>query len=290
MKDVTAMPHPRRSNLRKAAGAALLSLLLGAGFALPVRACYGAAAMGLGGAYTSLAEGVLAVYWNQAGLAFTEGRGEVALTLSTPADNINYNSFTGVAVKPAERLGLGFGQTRLASWAGGETWNTVAVGYRLSERWAVGGAYRQVAGKDPHWPYRPYANDGFDLSAQYRAGLLNFGLLAQDVGGPSATNPYWQNVRPSVSLQTEQVTLAFDVYNAEEIKYAVRNEYNRLTHQVGLEYRPFGQAGPLALRGGFYHGALMYGFGLKHRTVFLDVAAMPDPKWPAVQITGGVRF
>lgn len=267
---------------------ALASLLPGSA-APPALACYGAAALGMGGAYTSLATGVLATYWNQAGLAFTPGQGEASATVTTPKDYSNYNSFVGVAIKPTERLGLGFGQTKLAYWANGETWNTFAAGYKVTDRLAVGGAFRTVNGvnagdTDP----MPYPNRGVDLSAQYHAGPLHLGLLVQDLGGPSATNPYWQNVRPSVSLETDQLTLGFDVYDAEQIKYTLRGEHSAVTHQVGLEYRPFGKDGPLALRGGFYQDYLTYGGGVKLRGGFADVVFLPE--WEIVQVTAGVRF
>lgn len=264
---------------------ALLSVLT-----LPGLACYGGAAMGIGGAFTSLADGVLAIYWNQAGLAFTPGRGEVSKTVTTPQDNTNYNSFVGVAVKVTDRLGLGFGETKTAPWANDEQWDTLAVGYRLTDRLAVGGALRKVHGVD-FYSRLPYDETAFDLSAQYRAGLLNFGLLVQDAGGPNATNSYMQNIRPAVSFQTDKLTLAFDVYDAESLTTVARNEYSPyLDHQVGLEYRPWGKEGPLALRGGFYQSYLMYGVGLKAKNAFLDVTWMPDPLYPAVQLTGGFRF
>lgn len=261
----------------------LLSLLLPA----QALACYGAAAMGMGGAYTSLAKGVLAIYWNQAGLAFTEGRGEASATITTPEDYINYNSFVGAAVRLEPRIGLGFGQTQLAPWAGDEVWNTVALGVKLSDRLAVGGAYRTVEGRDPDYGI-PYDSAGVDFSAQYHAGQLNLGLLVQDVGGPNETDYYWQNIRPSISLETDKVTLGFDLYNAAELKYFLQNEPNDLEYQLGLELRPQGKAGPFALRAGIYHDVVTYGGGIKVKNFFADVVAMPE--WEVVQFTGGIRF
>ncbi|MDI6871183.1 MAG: hypothetical protein QME79_07475 [Bacillota bacterium] len=281
-------------------GTVLLTILFLVGTTLPALACYGAAAMGMGGAYTSLATGVLAIYWNQAGLAFTEELGEASVTVTTPEDYTNYNSFLGAAVKPNERLGLGFGQTKLAPWAGNETWNTFAAGVRLNDQWAVGGAYREIAGVDPETPNR-YRSSGFDLSAQYRSGMVNLGLLVQDVGGPSESNIYRQNIRPSISLETDKLTLAIDIYDASQLKYALGSEYGDNAHQVGLEYRPFGKEGSLALRAGFYHDmpydppiafvhhdVLTLGAGVKVENGFADLAVIPE--WMVVQVTAGVRF
>lgn len=272
--------------------ALLLALGLLIASAPTALACYGAAAMAMGGAYTSVANGVLAVYWNQAGLAFTPGRGEVSLTQSAPLDYLNYNAFYGAAVKVNDRLGLGFGHTVLAPWAGNERWNTFAAGLKLTDDLAVGGAFRLLDGTDPDTGSY-YTSQGFDLSAQYHreiasGTLLNLGLLVQDVGGPSATNLYWQNIRPAISLETDKLTLAFDVYDAAEIRYALRSEYNFLQHQVGMEYRPLGREGGLALRGGFYHDVLTFGAGLRLAESFVDFMAMPE--WEAIQVTAGVRF
>lgn len=284
----------------KKAHSLVLALMLAVAGASGVHACYGAAALGMGGAYTSLATGALAVYWNQAGLAFTPARGEVSFTETTPLDVLNYNSFTGVAVKVTDRLGLGFGHTQLAPEYGNERWNTFAAGLKLTGELAIGGAFRLVDGEDPN-SGSYYASEGFDLSAQYRkeiatGTLLNLGVLVQDVGGPSAANPYLQNVRPALSLETDRLTLAFDLYDAGELRYAMAGELNYLDHQVGVEYRPWGKAGGLALRGGVYHERwgnfawpiLTWGAGLQRGGYFVDFVSIPE--WGAAQATAGIRF
>ncbi|MGE5553479.1 MAG: hypothetical protein ACM3XZ_06100 [Betaproteobacteria bacterium] len=266
--------------MKKASATLALSLSL----FLPaqVLACYGAAALGMGGAYTSVAKGVLAIYWNQAGLAFTDGQGEASLTVSSPPGYTNYQSFAGIAAATQEGLGIGFGQTEAEQLWGHETWNTFAVGVRLADEFAVGGALRQVEGT-ARGTSLPYTSTGMDFSAQYRGRLgedrcLNLGLLVQDVGGPSDTNLYGQNIRPSISLETDKVTLGFDLYNAAELE----------AYQLGLEVRPQGKQGPFALRSGVYHDVVTVGGGIKVKDLFVDVVAMPE--WEVVQFTGGVRF
>lgn len=255
-------------------------------------ACYGAEAMGMGGAYTSLARGVLAIYWNQAGLAFTDGLGEASLTVTTPEDSTNYNSFMGVAVKVEDRLGVGFGRTSLAPWAGDERWNTFGAGYRVAENFAVGGALRTLEGKDPQSGLS-YDSTGIDFSALYRAkpaqGVgVNLGLLVQDVGGPNRTDLYWQNIRPAISMETDRLTIGFDVYDLGELPKKLDGEPNLMSHQVGLEYRPLGKRGNLALRTGIYQDLVTYGGGVKVQNLFVDLMMIPE--WDVVQVTGGIRF
>lgn len=246
---------------------------------VPALACYGGQAMGMGGAFTSIAEGTQAIYWNQAGLAFGPVA-EVSTTFSSPQDKINYNSFNAVAIHLLS-VGVGFGQTKLAPWAGGETWNTIGVGYQLTPNLAIGGAYRQVSGEDE---YGKYESTGVDFSAQLRAGHLRAGVLVQDANGGSPQNPWMvKNVRPAIGLDYDKVTVAMDGYhvNAEDSA--------DIQNQVGIEYRPWGKEGPLALRAGIYHEQKTYGVGVKLKNgVFVDATAIPS--WEVVHVTGGWRF
>lgn len=277
---------------------------LAVGTALPAQACYGGAAMGMGGAYTSLAEGVLAVYWNQAGLAFTEGRGEVSTTVSIPRDWINYNGFHGAAVKINDRIGIGYGRTEVfddwTSVTRRSTWDTLAAGVKLTESLAVGAAYRQTSGRVLE-DGTSFHSTALDLSAQYRNGPVRLGLLLQDFNEPTESGAFpvtWmRNIRPSVAVELEKLTVAIDIYNAEELKTALQGTYGDYVHQAGLEYRPFGKEGPLALRAGFYHewvladvydNLLTLGAGFKTEGLVLDVAWIPE--WGVTQVTAGVRF
>lgn len=207
-----------------------------------VFACYGAAAFGMGGAYTAVADDTLAIYWNQAGLAFADSDYGASFTLTTPEDQTNYNSFTAAYAKYGN-VTYGVGMTRLAPWAGNETWLTLAAGYPINENWAIGGAVRSVTGTEPY----DYESQGFDLSAQYRKDIYRFGLLVQDVGGPSDTNMYWQNVRPSVAIETDKVTMAIDIYMANNLDDVIMGKDEYYSNQAGIEYRSQGKESPLCL-------------------------------------------
>lgn len=268
-----------------------LAVVMVVALAPAAMACYGAAAIGQGGAYTSHAQGVLAIYWDQAGLAFTDGRGEVSATYTSPQDYINYNAFNGVAVKLGDRWGFGFGQTQTAPWAGGETWNTVAAGYKVTDNIAVGGAIRSVHGQDE---WGEYDSTGIDLSAQGRFALtdstkLNVGFLYQDANGGSEANPWMEkNFRPSVSMETDKLTLGVDLYDFNALSKELEGEPTYFNHQVGIEYRPMGRDGDYALRAGIYQDTVTYGAGLKMGNLFGDLVVIPE--WEVVQMTAGMRF
>ena len=251
-----------------------------------VFACYGAEALGMGGAYTALADGALAVYWNQAGLAFTDSTVEASHTVSMPQDMINYNHFAAGMYRK-RKVGVGFGYTALAPWARDERWQTFGLGYRINENWAVGGAYRQVQGVYESFPYD---STGLDLSLMYRKDSLRLGLLMQDINGPSETNIYMKNIRPSVALETDKLTVGVDVYLANNLSEVFRGNPEYYQHQAGVEVRPWGKEGVLALRGGFYHGQVTAGVGLKNlkNGFFLDLVNIPG--WEVTQMTAGIRF
>lgn len=288
----------RKGIRRVLAGAAILVMLSATGAPL-AEACYGGAAMGMGGAYTALADGVLAVYWNQAGLVFTPGRGEASTTLTFPKDSLNYNAFHGAAVKLTDHLAVGAGRTDVYTsslWdfygvERRETWDTLAVGLKLSDELAIGGAYRKVSGRVLD-DGTPFESEGVDLSAQYRSGPLRLGLLIQDVNQDTETGLYprtWmRNVRPALAVELDKLTVAMDVYDAEELRYALRGDYGYYAHQAGLEYRPYGKEGPLALRAGFYQEIIQLGLGVKTGRLFADVAWFPESE--ILHLTGGVRF
>lgn len=258
----------------------VMSLVLGCSGS--VLACYGAAALGMGGAYTAVADGVLAIYWNQAGLAFTEADYEFSATYSSPQNRINYNSFTGGMSRVNDQLTIGYGVTTLGY--GLQDWYTLAFGYKIDESLAIGGAYRQVNSSlvlddvgTGAMGFVDKQTTGLDLSAQYRVDNLRFGFLFQDVNGESDDNPYIKNFRPSVAYVTDKFTVAFDIYAA--------NNKNYRDYLLGGEYYVDEN---WTVRGGIYKDTTMFGCGYKCAGYFADVVFIPD--WDVTQLTIGVRF
>ncbi|GEM_PF-4044711 len=257
-----------------------ISMVLGlSGSAL---ACYGAEALGMGGAYTAIADGVLAIYWNQAGLAFSEHDFEFSGTYSTPQNDVNYNSFTGGISRVNDQLTVGYGVTTL--YYGLQDWHTLAFGYKIDENLAVGGAYRKV-----NWAVSVVdlvtgdvvmlddQTTGLDLSAQYRKDNLRFGFLFQDINGENENNPYLKNFRPSVAYVTDKFTVAFDVYAA--------NHKDHRDFQFGGEYYIDDN---WTIRGGFYQETAMFGGGYECDGYFVDAVFIPD--WEVTQLTIGLHF
>lgn len=263
----------------------ILILFVTCSLSTQILACYGGRAIGMGGAFTSIADGTLAIYWNQAGLAFTDIKAptatEISYTYTSPEGGINYNNTFSAGMLRYGRLAFGYGETQLADWAGGELWRTFALGLRMTEHLAVGGSIREVSSAYD-------VSTGYDLSLQYRQGIYRFGLLYQDINGGSAQNPYLANFRPSVGLETDRLTMAIDIYMANNLDNVFSGEKGYYNHQTGIEYRPFGRDGFLALRGGFYHGAIVAGVGLKFNEVFADTVWIPEQE--VIQTSIGLRF
>lgn len=252
-----------RTKIASVIVALVLSML-----SLPTAAFYGAEVMGTGGAATAVATGVSAIFWNPAGLAFSTGN-SLSVTYSYP--KADYRSSIGIASQFGD-LGLGFARHRWPFWGENADWNSVALGYKWRPNFALG-----VAGR--------FCESQFsgDLAIQYRQDLVRAGILVQNAFQPNKVN-----IQPSLALETERITMGLDVYLANNLPYIFRLQSAPYNHQVGVEYRPLGQAGFLALRGGFYQGTVTAGIGVKKQGFFLDFAVIPD--WQLAQITTGVSF
>jgi hypothetical protein len=204
---------PRRP-LRHAL-ASLLILVLGAGAAHGQRiAKYGAdflaggvdaRALGMGGAYVSLADEVSAGYWNPAGLshlqypqisymrvqrfsgAVTFDYGGVALPInerSTVAisgfrSGVNDIVNTLEAWNPDRGVPLGSYESRITRFSAADWALFVSYSRRLTDRLTVGvnfkGIQRSIGDFAEAWGY------SMDVAAQYRVGPYRFGATIQDL-------------------------------------------------------------------------------------------------------------
>lgn len=233
----------------------------------PAGACYGGEPLGIGGAYVAQAEGALSIYWNPAGLSFSDVGGDLSVTQTSPINAINYNRFTGVAFLSGE-AGWGLGVTELAPWHLVDRWLQFSMGFRLDEKNAVGVTYRRETWKNGESPIN------WDIGWQYRAGPLAAGVMIQDVSAK------WANIRPGISYSFSKFTVALNLYDVD-------NRNDAFGTMVGVEFRPWDF---LSLRAGEYLGNRTLGIGLAWKSLRIDWVYLGEDLGDAQHITVGYRF
>lgn len=180
---------------------AFLALLLPLGAAAQESAAFletgvGARALGMGGAYTALAEGADAIAWNPAGLAGSPRRelafSRVELLEDARVDTLHLALPSRLGTFGAGARHLGHERLDGRDAAGRATGGFYAAddaaelgyGARLSESARVGGAARYVKSRLAEASAQAFA---FDLGGMYRAqrrgpGVPEIGLAARNIG------------------------------------------------------------------------------------------------------------
>jgi hypothetical protein len=237
----TAMPGPSRAQGTSG------SQFLGIGI--------GARAQGMGGAYTSLADGALGFRWNPAGLSRATGH-EVALSHVAWLDDTSYESacyalplggagVLGVALDGGSLSWDNDGVTasepagRASDFAG-----TIAYARPLLSGLGVGGAFKYVSSELGPDAASAYA---FDLGAIYRLSEdASLGAAVRNVGGGVAfgeqEDPLPVVLALGASYTWRGVLVSVDVEKQNDLDAVTR---------VGAEYSP---ARHLTLRGGAVGG------------------------------------
>lgn len=121
----------------------LMALILICASSQVTEACYGAQALGMGGAYVALAQGAEGIYWNPGGAAFA-GKSTFVMTQNLPPESINYQSFLG-AVFSVGDVALGLGYTGLADFVSDRYWLQMVASVQVFPWLGVGMGKRLCA-------------------------------------------------------------------------------------------------------------------------------------------------
>jgi hypothetical protein len=215
----------------------------------------GARAQGMGGAFTSVAEGATGFRWNPAGLARAEGH-QVALSHAAWLDDVSYQSAgyvlplgdAGVLGVALEGGSLSWDNSGVsASEPAGEASDfagTVAYARPLFSGVGVGGAFKYVSSELGPDAASSYA---FDVGAIYRFSEdLCLGAAMRNVGSGAAFTEV-EDPPPAVvavggSYKWKGVLVSLDLEKQNDLDATTR---------VGAEYRP---AEFMTLRGGLVSG------------------------------------
>lgn len=223
-----------------------LALLLVCAFAAPASAqpfeTAGARALGMGGAFTAVADDVTAVWWNPAGLASGGFFGLALERNSLERDRSSF--FLGIGTLP-----LGFSYIRTTDPRLNTQQAAVTVLQSLSETVVVGGTLKFVRGS-----VDGRSGNAFDadLAIMARAGDLKAGLTIRNAASPEFESADGQPVelpwraRAGVSYAaTEVLTLALDL----DLRAVAEMGEKRRNLAVGTEWR-IGGSTRFALRSG----------------------------------------
>jgi hypothetical protein len=248
----------------------------------------GGRALGLGGAYTAIADDVSAVSWNPAGLSNLSKRELGAMHGELPA-GARYDFF-GFA-QPLRYGTLGFGALHLAQGsvtgrddAGRLTGDYSASDTALSLSYGarIRGVGLGVTAKHVRTSVadRSQSAVGFDAGASYGLGQTRLGFAAQNLG--NATLPM------SLTGGAAYV-LPVGLTVAADLRY--RPRLGESEFAFGTEYAILPQ---LSLRGGYgtsKMGGINTGFGLKVHGYSLDYSITPFGELGTAQrISLGARF
>ena len=260
---------------------ALIILLIILLTAVPTKACVGARALGMGGAFIVPADNSSAVYWNQAGLTEIDGHQLSYTRLLNNRKQVNYDDFFALAGN-FSRINLGYGlfhvredfvyyQEDGINETGYQRWYGLALARQLGDDFALGTAARLVR----HQEENDYSDAepeidtdlslGIDLSARYQiTEQLLVGVLIQNIRNTEfeleqGDFTYGTRFRPGMSYQvTDFWQLAFSVYDFKDFRYQLGTELNLND--------------TLYIRGGSYLDNPTVGFGLEIRGLRVDYA------------------
>jgi hypothetical protein len=211
----------------------------------------GARAMGMGGAYASVADDGTALYWNPAGLAQVEGR---AITLShvswlsdatyqyaSYAAPLGRNAAFGVAL---EQGSISWDNTGEGSFDAGDFAGVVGYGRRLTDALGVGADLKFLSSSLGDYSGSSYA---VDLGLVYRlSDSARLGAAARNLG-PGVTYEYESDRLPATMTVGGSYLWRGVLFSADMEKV---NDLG-VTPRLGAEYAPVPY---LALRGGWIGG------------------------------------
>lgn len=229
----------------------------------PALACYGVRAMGMGGAFIGVADDVNAVYWNPAGIAFTEETQANIQHITNNRKRINYIDIVEVTT-PVKSGAIGFTYVKdraalnylIQGQNYNQDWYVFSYGAKVSENLAIGTNIRQVVEKTAlNGQTEEKHFTGLDASLFYKNNKWSLGLLVQDFNRPTTLDGGYmiRNYRPGIAYRPDKKTIiAADIYDATgEIERA---------YCVGAEYKA---TETLTLRVGSYQRNLTFGVGIK---------------------------
>ena len=295
--------------VRRGTAVVVLAPVLILAFASLSRACVGARALSMGGAFTGLADDVSASYWNPAALVFLDGKYLTWMRTASKRNETNYQDYVAYTTPLGEdrALALSYIAYRLTrairaygdsrSWY--QRWYWLSYAAAVEENTAVGLNVKFVGDDLEIMEYGiPVATSAdtdmtLDLAMYHRASeRLTLGLLVQDVNEPESTVEFvgsdvltlrWiRNWRPGLAIYApNNVIFSAEVYDATDA-------FDR-AFRAGIE-KQFPDQG-WALRAGWYgdRDAPTLGVGLWGEGWSLDVAWLGgdlNGKW-FVSATGG---
>ncbi len=246
----------------------------------------GARATGMGGAFTAVADDATAVFWNPAGLAFTDGfkltgMGTRLFAVDGLSENVVSLTYSGW-----ERTGVGGGWARTGvDGVYDENTFVLSAGRRLlRDGFSVGGTLRIYRLSAPGYEYYndPNFEDGaqdyaFDLGALYRAPTWSAGCTVRNIGQPEmslistteAPDPISSEVRVGAAYVFREVML---ISGELRIPNEVPAYYSRsVRYALGTEIW-FVDA--FALRAGINDGKATAGLGLKISRLTVDASLL----------------
>lgn len=207
-------------------------------FNIPGYACVGARSMGMGGAFTAIADDINAVYWNPAGLQQLKG---CELTYTFEPDRFDdgdfksaYPHFAAFGFK-YHNSALAIAYINVSDWASdpdigrGKSMLYGVYSTSINERLSLGFklGYREVENpsfkffKDPSEETLSSVPMLFDLGLLYKySENINIGLLVQGLA----------NVRPAIAVKpNKNLTIALDFYDILNV-VETENKY-----RIGVE-------------------------------------------------------
>ncbi len=272
--------------------------------ALPAQACVGARALGMGGAFTGLADDVSATYWNPAALPYLGQKSATYMHVFN--DDINYQDYLAYAQPLDEKSAFGLSYINFnfltidapffsVDWD--QKWYWLSYGIKVSDKTALGLNYKftqddiEVVDNGVELPYDADSDNALDLAVYHRAtDNVTLGLLVQNVNEPdvnlefsgmSGTFQTWtRNWRPGAAVRLQDgVTLAAELYDATD-------DADMRALRLGVEKKFADQQ--FALRAGRYAAGdiegLTLGAGLWRDNWTADVAFLAgdlDNTWVA---------
>lgn len=258
----------------------------------------GARSIGLGGAYTALADDVSAIAWNPAGLAGLSKREIGAMHSEFPSSRHNWLGFA----QPLRYGTLGIGASHLAQGSvsgrdetgratGDYSASDTAISLSYGARVGILGLGATVKSVRSSVADQSQQVLGFDAGAAYALGRAKLGFSAQNMGHSSL---------PLALSGGAAYGLPFGLTASADLRYRPRSGQKELS--LGTEYAVIPS---LSVRGGYAssHGGLSNlrgssdltgfatGFGLKVLGYSLDYAVTPFAELGAAhRVSLGARF
>ena len=276
--------------------------LLVAAFGVPARACVGARALAMGGAFVGLADDVSATYWNPAGLlALPQGRGAATLMhTTTNRETINYQDYLAYVARRGTDSAWGVSYLRFHL---GEDPGAGLSWYQdwLWASWAHKVGTGATFGLNLRLTLDDVSLDGEDVSdlADTGPGLdlawlqqinptTSLGVLIQNANEPKTSlagetlGEWVRNVRPGIAVRpTPDTVVTVELYDA-------------LDHGGGQAIRAGAEVwlGDVALRGGWYGNAdaPTGGLGFRGSGIALDAAVMMGDLDNTLLVSATVSF